>query len=104
MRNPLRRSTCGILMALALLLAVGPRPASAQTCNASSSWVTNPSQPNFNVDPSSLCAFYQYSWQSFLYLTSPAPGGGGALNFELYPSVSDVFGQGLALRAAAGKS
>ena len=104
MRDPLCRFTRSILIALALLLAVGLRPASAAvTCNASSSWVSNPSQPNFNVDPTSLCGFYQYSWQSFLYLMSPAPGGGGALNFETYPSVADVFGTGNTLRASANK-
>jgi hypothetical protein len=103
MRDPLRRCTRSILIVLALLFAVGLRPASAQTCNASASWVSNPSQPNFNADPSSLCAFYQYSWQSFLYLVAPAPGGGGALNFENYPSVADVFGTGNTLRASANK-
>ncbi len=99
MRDPLRRFTPCILIALILLLAVGPRFASAQSCPASASWVTSPSQPDFNSNPSSLCAFYQYSWQSFLYLTSPAYGGAGALNFENYPSVADVFGQGALLEA-----
>jgi hypothetical protein len=103
MRDPLRRSIRGILIALTLLLAVGLRPASAQTCNASASWVSSPSQPDFNTDPSSLCAFYQYSWQSFLYLTSPAYGAGGALNFELYPSVSQVFGAGAQLKMEANR-
>jgi hypothetical protein len=102
MKAAMRVVTRWALVGLVLLLAVGP--ASAQTCAASSSWVTNPSEPNFNVDPTSLCAFYQYSWQSFLYLTSPAPGNYGALNFELFPSVSDVFGQGAALEANENKA
>jgi hypothetical protein len=103
MRNPRRRFIRSILIAAVLLAAVGLMPAAAATCNASASWVSSPSEPNFNVDPNSLCAFYQYSWQSFLYLTTPAPGGGGALNFETYPSVAEVFGAGNTLRASANK-
>src|SRR5882724_12473038 len=62
----------------------------AATCAASASWISNPSEPDFNVDPTDLCGFYQYSWQSFLFLTSPTQSG--ALNFETFPSVQDVFG------------
>jgi hypothetical protein len=100
----LRPSVRRALIGLALLLAVGLRPASAQTCDASPSWVTSPSEPDFNTDPPTICAFYQYSWQSFLYLTSPAPGGNGALKFETFPYVSEVFGQGATLKALANKT
>jgi hypothetical protein len=92
------------LTVLALLFALAP-PLSAvpQPCPASAAWVSAPSEPDFNVDPPTICAFYQYSWQSFLYLTSPAAGGRGALNFETFPSVADVFGQGALLKAAANR-
>ena len=73
---------------LACWLGAAP-PAAAQNCAGNATWVSNPSQPNFNQDPPSFCGFFQYAWQSFLYLTSPAPGG-GVLNFETYPLVTDV--------------
>jgi hypothetical protein len=101
MSNAFRTSVRWALIGLALLLAAGFQPLSAQTCNASSSWVTSPSQPNFNQDPTSLCAFYQYAWQSFLYLTSQAPGGGGALNFETLATVSDVIAPAGKLQGAS---
>jgi hypothetical protein len=88
------------------LFAVGPRPVLAQedhNCPASASWVTSPSQPDFNVDPQTICAFYQYSWQSFLYLTSPAPAAGGALHFETWRSVADVVAPARALTASNEK-
>ncbi len=62
------------------------------TCPANPAWVRTPTQPDFNQNPTVLCAFYQYAWQSFLYLTTPSRGPGSPLNFELYPSVDDVFG------------
>ena len=64
-------------------------PAAQAACPANPAWIQKPSQPNFAVDPTTLCGFYQYSWQSFLYLTSPSPSG--ALVFESFPSVQDVF-------------
>lgn len=58
-------------------------------CAGDVSWVQNPSQPNFSLDPTTDCQFHQYAWQSFLFLTSPSPAGG--LNFENYRSVEDIF-------------
>ena len=80
------------LVVIVLLIVVVQRPdVTAQTpCPASASWVQSPSQPNFGNSPNTLCGFYQYAWQSFLYLTSPAPSGG--LNFESYQSTAQVFG------------
>lgn len=72
--------TCGLALAA---------PAAPQTCAGEASWISSPSQPSFGTDPPTICAFYQYAWQSFLYLTSPAPAG-GVLNFETYPLVTDV--------------
>lgn len=67
-----------------------PEVSTSSACAADASWIQNPSQPNFGADPNSVCAFHQYAWQSFLFLTSGSPAGG--LNFENYRSVSDVFG------------
>jgi hypothetical protein len=61
------------------------------TCAASAAWVTSPSQPDFSVDPSDHCGFYQYAWQSFLYLTSASGGSGSPANFETWPTVDEVF-------------
>ncbi len=72
--------------------ADAPTPASPVACPANPAWVTSPSQPDFSRNPTVLCAFYQYAWQSFLYLTTPSGGPGSPLNFELYPSVDEVFG------------
>ncbi len=44
----------------------------------------NPSQP-FN----SFCAFHQWAWQSFLWLTQQ-PNGGKQLRFQAFPTVQDV--------------
>jgi hypothetical protein len=93
-----RRYGTGAALALALAAgACGPKPAPEATpsptptpvaCAASASWVTSPSQPNFEVDPTDHCGFYQYAWQSFLYLTSTS---GGAAVFESWPTVDEVF-------------
>ena len=55
-----------ILVVCSLALAA---PAASQTCAGDAAWVSSPSQPNFAQDPPTICAFYQYAWQSFLYLT-----------------------------------
>ncbi|HEV3459590.1 MAG TPA: hypothetical protein VHG32_23815, partial [Thermoanaerobaculia bacterium] len=68
-------------------------PQSTSGCVACQAWVTNPSLPDFHNDPTCtapFCEFYQYAWQAFLYLTAPAPGKGGALNFEILPSISEL--------------
>jgi hypothetical protein len=91
--------TLGALLVILLIVAFQRPDVTAQTpCAASASWVQNPSQPNFNNSPNTLCGFYQYSWQSFLYLTSPSSSGG--LNFENYQSTTDVFGTPVAASAA----
>jgi hypothetical protein len=108
-RIALRRATIVPVLLLAAVSFLAAQPLvgaplqAAQPCPASPAWVSSPSEPDFNVDPPTICAFYQYSWQSFLYLTSPAAGAGGAVNFETFPSVADVFGQGAALKAAANR-
>ena len=71
-------------------VAATPTPTPV-TCPASASWVTSPSQPDFSVDPSDHCGFYQYAWQSFLYLTSPSGGPGSPANFETWETIDEVF-------------
>jgi hypothetical protein len=95
MRVNLRPARWSLIALVLLLLAAGSQEASAQTCTAQSRWVTNPSLPDLDSDPPKgqsphFCGFYQYAWQAFLYLTHPAEGKNGALNFEVLPSVDDI--------------
>ncbi len=93
------RSTWAVAAALLVAACSGDKPAPQATpaatptptpvaCAASSSWVTSPSQPDFNVDPQDHCAFYQYAWQSFLYLVDTSSG---TANFETWPTLDEVF-------------
>ena len=66
-------------------------PSATSACLAEASWIQSPSQPDFQADPASVCAFHQYAWRSFLFLTSPSPVGD--LIFETFPSIDDVFGR-----------
>jgi hypothetical protein len=103
------RLAIGIVLTLATAL---PGAAPAQTpCPASSAWVTNPSLPNFVNDPNTLCGFYQYAWQIFLYEMSPTTPKAGAptmanaakaspLRFETLPSLSETVGPALAAKPA----
>jgi len=53
------------------------------TCAADASWVNNPSLPTTIPDNgATLCDFYQFSWQSFLYLMSPNDDNPSIRNFE----------------------
>src|ERR1041384_6949185 len=51
-----------------------------QACEAQDEWFVDsgPKQPDPNKDFPSSCAFHQWSWQSFLWLTQPE---GNALRF-----------------------
>ena len=56
---------------------------STTTCMADQSWVTSPSLPSEIPDQGAdFCDFYQFSWQSFLYLMSPSSGDVSIRNFE----------------------
>lgn len=102
-KHPPVRLSAAILAALALGACSGPKPTPQATlaatptptpvsCAASATWATSPSQPNFQVDPTDHCGFYQYAWQSFLYLTSNSAGQGSAAVFETWPTVDEIFG------------
>ena len=61
-------------------------------CPANPDWINNPSLPSEipNVDHPNLCEFYQFSWQSFLYLMSPSRSDFSLRNFQdtaLYPTL-----------------
>lgn len=47
-------------------------PATAATCQASKSWITNPTEPSEVASSETFCDFYQFSWQWFLAQVSPA--------------------------------
>ncbi len=91
----------GLLMAAAICrrqdLSQNKPPANSKAtavsepCLADPNWIQSPSQPDFQSDPMSVCAFHQYAWRSFLFLTSPSPVGD--LIFETFPSIDDVFGR-----------
>ena len=88
-----RKLASWILVGLGLLFWTGALPAEAQSqsCTASASWATSPSPPPIRkLDPASVCQFYQFSWQAFLWLTQPDPKEGGALSFETYPQTQNV--------------
>jgi len=90
-----RRGGARILLWLLLLLGGAATlafagPAAAQKfppCPANPAWYTRPSLPDFVNDPDTLCGFYQYSWQTFLYFVSPGPKAHGALRVETLPEV-----------------
>src|SRR5579864_3694016 len=107
-----RRSSLAIAAAV-LLAAAAPGAAPAQVpCPANPAWVTNPSNPNFINDPNTLCGFYQYAWQIFLYHMAPAGAKGGApttanaakaspLRFETLPSLSETVGLTAAVKPSS---
>ena len=73
------RLSCLAIGAALLLAAAAPGAAPAQVpCPANPAWVTNPSNPNFINDPNTLCGFYQYAWQIFLYHMAPVNAKAGA--------------------------
>lgn len=76
-----------LLLCLTLVFAIWNQPAQAAgySCPASNSWVTNPNPPEevpLGKD-AQFCQFYQFSWQWFLQLMSPAPGSNQLRNFEV---------------------
>jgi hypothetical protein len=80
--------SAGLFVGLALLAAEAR--AAESTCPAQPAWAASPSLPDLRKEPADLCAFNQYAWQSFLYLTQPIRPE-GVLLFETFPTVSDLF-------------
>lgn len=58
-------------------------------CNAPVAWFPHSQtpEPNPNQPFNSFCAFHQWAWQSFLWLTQT---NGDKLRFETFPTVDDV--------------
>ena len=60
-------------------------------CAADPTWITNPSLPTeIPGGGENFCQFYQFAWQTFLYLVSPSGNAGGDRNFEVqtnYPTL-----------------
>ena len=76
----------------------------AQDCPAPASWFPHSQTPKPDFGkPADDCAFYQWSWQEFLYLTQPADKSNprGSLRFMTYKSPQEVFSPTLAKTLAA---
>lgn len=67
--------------------------ASTVPCEANSDWVSNPSLPTeIPNGGATLCDFYQFSWQSFLYMMAPSDADPSLRNFQNiadYPIVQE---------------
>ena len=88
------------LLCISIVISAWNIPASAQnyTCVADPAWVTNPNPPEEipEGENAQICQFYQFSWQWFLQLMSPADGGNQLRNFEVaarYP-ILEIDGNG----------
>jgi hypothetical protein len=65
-------------------------PAANGACAAPAAWFPHSGtpEPDPNQPFNSFCAFHQWAWQSFLWLTQTE--GGKQLRFEMFPTVADV--------------
>ncbi len=87
-----RKPFVAALAVLVVLMAVAAAPLAAQTCTASSSWVSNPTLPSsVPGNESNHCDFAIFSWQSFLALMQVADKGTGQLLFETYMDTDGMF-------------
>lgn len=81
-------------MALAQQYQAASTPSTA-SCNASSTWVSNPSLPNDVQNPDDNCSFQQYMWQTMLYLVQPVEKGNNkgskVLQFETFMPSYGIF-------------
>ena len=53
-----------------------PAPPAPVTCDADSTWISNPTMPSEVPEAESFCDFYQFSWQWFLAQVSLDPANG----------------------------
>ncbi|WP_263143800.1 mannan-binding lectin [Pseudomonas sp. RIT-PI-AD] len=84
-RFPLYRWFLLLALFAAPWLAAPSAFAADPPCNADASWISQPNPPGeipegANAD---FCDFYQFSWQWFLALASPAADGSGLRNFQV---------------------
>jgi hypothetical protein len=67
-------------------------PSASADCQGEQDWLPRTAVPTFErppPHPAPDCGFYKPAWQNFLYITQLE---GGALTFESYPTIADVFG------------
>lgn len=73
------RGSARIVPCVCLCVGLAAATASAQTCTAPASWFPHAQTPApTNGAPGSDCAFHQWAWQTFLWMTQPV---GGDLRF-----------------------
>jgi hypothetical protein len=84
--------------ALAFAAGIGLSLAHAQSCVAPAAWFPLTPKPA-NQQPATLCDFYLWSWQTFLYITQAnATSGDNRPRFLTYDTPADLFGPTAALR------
>lgn len=77
-----------LISSIILLIFInGPVQAEAYNCPADSTWFSAPSMPKEVAQTakgggSTFCDFYQFSWQAFAYLMSPAKPGSSIKMFQ----------------------
>lgn len=81
----------GIITALPSIAQAQQNPLpSPVVCNASSTWVSNPSLPG-DVQNTDNCSFQQYMWQTLLYLVQPVAKGSKVRQFETFMPSYGIF-------------
>ncbi len=90
---------CALFLGLTACLLWSP-DARAQ-CDAPTAWFPHAStpKPDSTIAPNSNCAFHQWAWQEFLWLTQPVASG--QLRFMALPTATDLFDTGTATPPAA---
>lgn len=71
-----------------------PAPAAAENCPAPPEWFAaggTPKPLNQKPNPDSDCEFYQWAWQSFLYVTQPENKSGDQLRLLGFKTPEDIF-------------
>ena len=75
--------------------------AALSQCTAPATWFPHSQtpKPDDTIAPNSNCAFHQWAWHEFLWLTQPV--GQGQLRFMSMPTASDLFDTGTTPPVAA---
>ena len=86
---------------LGLIACLLCSPEARAQCDAPAAWFPHAStpKPDSTIAPTSNCAFHQWAWQEFLWLTQPAASG--QLRFMALPTANDLFDTGTATPPAA---
>jgi hypothetical protein len=79
---------------LGLFVSILWSSAALSQCTAPATWFPHSQtpKPDDTIAPNSNCAFHQWAWQEFLWLTQP--DGQGHLRFMSMPTASDLFDTG----------